>query len=101
MSHRAHGFRRIAGWMLSRKAPEVCNWPGGCEFDLPPLYRIELANGGVAWPCTRHTPESMRNERDMVPLYRCEHGSAIRDWGGEHLEPPCGCRATPPCRISK
>ncbi len=26
------------------------------------------------------------------PLPRCEHGQALRDHGGEHLEPPCGCR---------
>jgi hypothetical protein len=28
------------------------------------------------------------------PLPRCQHGSALRDHGGEMLEPPCGCRAT-------
>lgn len=27
------------------------------------------------------------------PLPRCPHGQALRDGGGERLEPPCGCRA--------
>jgi hypothetical protein len=27
------------------------------------------------------------------PLPRCEHGQALRDHGGDTLEPPCGCRA--------
>lgn len=27
------------------------------------------------------------------PLPRCIHGAALRDGGGESLEPPCGCRA--------
>lgn len=27
-------------------------------------------------------------------LPRCVHGSCLRDWAGEYLEPPCGCRAT-------
>lgn len=31
-------------------------------------------------------------ERDH-PLPRCEHGNALRDGGGEALEPLCGCRA--------
>ena len=32
-------------------------------------------------------------ERDY-PLPRCRHGKALRDGGGENLEPPCGCRFT-------
>lgn len=26
------------------------------------------------------------------PLPRCIHGHALKDGGGEILEPPCGCR---------
>lgn len=28
------------------------------------------------------------------PLPRCAHGNALRDVGGERLEPSCGCRMT-------
>lgn len=31
-------------------------------------------------------------ERDH-PLPRCQHGNALKDGGGELLEPSCGCRA--------
>src|SRR6202142_3967790 len=59
---------------------------------------LDLARYGV--------PEKPRAESELAkaireternhPLPRCQHGRALRDGGGEYLEPPCGCRAALP-----
>lgn len=41
----------------------------------------------------RRLAEAVRETERDHPLPRCVHGKALRDAGGEALEPPCGCRA--------
>jgi hypothetical protein len=36
---------------------------------------------------------AVREVEAAHPLPRCRHGVALRDGGGERLEPSCGCRA--------
>lgn len=40
----------------------------------------------------RPLQEAIEFAQRIDPLPRCEHGSCLRDGGGERLEPPCGCR---------
>lgn len=60
--------------------------------------------------------EAVRFVNENFPLPRCEHGRALRDHGGDRLEPSCGCELRPckcaipsrgverragPCRVCK
>jgi hypothetical protein len=62
-------------------------------------WRAVQIGKGVAWQAEDDPPEedtlgaAIRHVEQQHPLPRCGHGSALRDGGGERLEPPCGCRA--------
>jgi hypothetical protein len=38
---------------------------------------------------------------DRFPLPRCRHGNALRDHGGDRLEPSCGCRSNGEIALQK
>jgi hypothetical protein len=55
----------------------------GHRSDCPSLTREAV----------KRLSQAIREVEQHYPLPRCKHGYALVDGGGEHLEPPCGCRA--------
>lgn len=53
-----------------------------CKFCQRLLERIAV----------KRLHEAIDFVEQTAPLPRCEHGSCLRDHGGELLEPDCGCR---------
>jgi hypothetical protein len=44
---------------------------------------------------TQVLAQAVRDVEREHPLPRCSHENALRDHGGEYLEPACGCRMAP------
>lgn len=72
------------GWVLFFErnvaiCPE-CTKAGVRIGDVKPTDTVDQLRLAIEWAEKHH------------PLPRCEHGHALRDHGGELLEPTCGCR---------